>query len=439
MVGMASGSAYGVRVEEAHAAGDLYVHGFNETGGYWASWDSTMMAERGHVSDFVEKASREWHGFQRLSRFDSLIASNGNLLESIHRLSEGQTRVLLGFEEQARREGVLEGVFSVLRSLETGRIVPFIMFTDDYDWRSNGDLPIFNSVNSLASPIFIHMGKQGTVIDPWLDGLAPGISTGMLDMITLNLPRAAYEAGNEHEFYDRVSELTKLAVDGLKSKRLRLEEELRKGEMPATSSIVDSFEDFPCAVSVVGVNEALQNLVDRGISSMQGKVIGYKILELIRGILIEEERGKLLLAAGPSGDAAYRLAKMDRVKYPEIKTAGVEEPFYTASSCLPVNYTDDLYDALEHQKKLQNIYMGGTLFNIVLNKELEDVEGCKLLTRRIVEKVGLPCFAFSPPFSVEGVGRFDRVGYWYKPVSEMEAGEKEEVRLRSPFDVASGW
>ena len=138
---------------------------------------------------------------------------------------------------------------------------------------------------------------------------------------------------------------------------------------------------------------------------MQGKVIAYRTLELIRGIVKEKDKEtghSFCLAAEPSDGAAYRLAELDRAKYPEIKTAGVEAPFYTGSTCLPVDYTDDLWDALEHQKKLQTLYNGGTFSISALEKGINDSKGCKMLVRKMVEKVGLPCFAFSPPVMVEG-------------------------------------
>ena len=435
---MASGVAYGSRVEDAHKTGDLHVHGLGEAGGYWATWDSSAVGKRGDVAIFVSKAAREWHGFQRLTGFESII--NGGV-ESVMRLVEGGTRVFLEFDKQTREES-LEKVLSLLRSMNTRLVLPLIAFTDEYDWETTNDLTAFDAVNTLCSPVFIHRGDEAKVFEPWSGGLASETSTGVLGMVTLNLPRAAYESGSENEFYGRVGDLTRLAIDGLEAKRSRLEEELSEGKMPATSLMVDSLDGFSCAVGVIGVNEALQNLVNRGIGSMQGKVIAYRTLELIRGII--KERGEVTghsfcLAAEPSDGAAYRLAELDRVKYPDIKTAGVNAPFYTASTCLPVDYNDDLWDALEHQKKLQTLYTGGTQFNIVVGSKLADARGCKLLARKIVEKVGLPCFAFSPPVSAEGIGRYERNGYWYKPVSEMGVGEIEEVRIRRPFAVASGW
>jgi ribonucleoside-triphosphate reductase len=205
---------------------------------------------------------------------------------------------------------------------------------------------------------------------------------------------------------------------------------------------VDSFDGFFCGVGVVGVHEAIMHLLEKGIESMQGKAVAYKILEEINRRLKAhwEETGHLFCRiAEPSDGASYRFAELDRVKCPGLKSSGVDAPFYTGSTCLRVDYSDDLWDAMEHQKKLQTLYTGGSVFNVYLERGISDVGGVKTLARRIVERTALPCFSFSPTVSTSHQGRFERLGYWYKPVTEMVAGELEEVRLRRPYAVASGW
>jgi anaerobic ribonucleoside-triphosphate reductase len=162
------------------------------------------------------------------------------------------------------------------------------------------------------------------------------------------------------------------------------------------------------------------------------------------------------LTAIPSGDAPHRLAEIDRREHPEIKTSGVKAPYYTNSSCLPVDYTDDLWDALEHQKKIQTLYSGGTLFNIYLDKEIEDVDGCINLTKKIDERFQIPCFAFSPVYHVRNGNRINaeatahsstshemteyrRLELEYKDVNTFTKGELEEARLRRPYAVVSVW
>jgi hypothetical protein len=460
MVDMVSGDAFGSRVVNAHEKGELHVQGLEDKGGLWASWDCAAIAGKDadgnrspdaleRLVHFVSKARCEWSCFQRLSGFESLVKTTGDVNIAAFNAGIGEEsagRILLGLEEQNREEGdpVLVSILRGLRSPEaqTGDLMTVVVFTDAYAWGTKGDLPLFDSANALCSPIFMHRKEATTrkAVDPWLDGASPGVNTGVLGAVTLNLPRIAFTSDDEAEFFDRVWDLTGLAVEGLEAKRSHLDRDLKEGRMPATGSIISTFDDFFGAVGVVGMNEALLNLVERGIGSMQGKVIAYKILEAIKDRLEEKDKEtghRFCLIAEPSQIAAYRLAEMDRVKYPEIKSAGVNAPFYTGSTCLPVDHTDDLWDALEHQKKLHAIYNGGTIFNIITEKAISDAKGCKTLVRKIVEKTPLPCFAFSP--SVDQVERYERMGYWYKPVSGMVAGEVEEVRLRKPFAVVSGW
>ncbi|MCX6649958.1 MAG: hypothetical protein NTV61_11345 [Candidatus Bathyarchaeota archaeon] len=415
-----------------------------------------------NLARFTVKAKEEWRGFQRLSGFETLLKMKGGESTDIQKglttfntlLVEGDNpgRVFLGLEEQNREEGdpVLGAVFMGLRSpgAQAGYLTPLVVFTDAYDWGTANDLPLYDEGNSLCSPIFMHrkVATNRKAVDPWLDGASPSVNTGVLGAVTLNLPRAAFTSGDEGEFFDRVWDLTGLAVEGLEAKRSHFEGELKAGRMPATGSIVASFDDFFGAVGVVGLNEALLNIVERGIGSMQGKVVAYKILEAIHDRLEEKDKEtghRFCLTAEPSDGAAYRLAELDRLKYPEIKTSGVEAPYYTGSTCLPGDYTEDLWDALEHQKRLQTLYGGGTIFNICLEKGISDGGSCKTLVKKLVEKTPLPCFAFSPTVNVSPsrgeAKRYERMGYWYKPVSDMVAGEIEEVRLRRPFAVLSGW
>jgi ribonucleoside-triphosphate reductase len=319
-----------------------------------------------------------------------------------------------------------------------------VFFSKNYKWESEGDLPIFKATGSVYSPIFQKRIGEDTdyLADPWVDGAVKGTTTGVLDVVTLNVPRLAYGVDDEDDFIAKVGELTEVAVEGLEEKRAFLEEELEDGRLPATKRVVDSFDGFFCGVGVVGVHEAIMQLLEKGIESMQGKAVAYKILEEINRRLKAhwEETGHLFCRiAEPSDGISYRFAELDRVKCPGLKASGVDVPFYTGSTCLRVDYSDDLWDAMEHQKKLQTLYTGGSIFNVYLGRGISDIVGVKTLARRMVERTALPCFSFSPTLSASDSGRFERLSYWYKPVIEMVAGELEEVRLRRPYAVASGW
>jgi ribonucleoside-triphosphate reductase len=297
------------------------------------------------------------------------------------------------------------------------------------------------------SPIFINKEHKAEyeLRNPWLDGGAPGANTGVIGEITPNLPRAAHDSGNEEVFFEHVEEQIDVAVEGLEAKRAFLEEELKVGHLPVTASVVDSFDDFFGAIGVVGVQEALLNLMGKGIDSMKGKAVSYKIIEAMRDRIEAHEKDtghRFCLEAEPSGEAGHQLAILDKEKFPEMQASGVEAPFYTRSTCLPVDYSDDLWDALEHQKKLQGMYTGGSIFNVFLERGIADPSECKILVKRIFERAQIPCFAISPRLNIptaSGQEQYDRIGYSYRAVSSFGAGEKEEVGLRRPYDVLSEW
>ena len=231
----------------------------------------------------------------------------------------------------------------------------------------------------------------------------------------------------------------------MEAKRAHFEEELKEGRLPAAASVVESLDNFYGAVNIVGVHEALLNLMGKGIESMKGKAVAYKIIETMRDRLEAHEKDtghRFCLEAEPSGEAGHHLAILDKEKFPEMQTSGVEVPFYTRSTCLPMDYTDDLWDALEHQKKLQGMYTGGSIFNVFLERGITDTSEYKTLVKKIFEKAQIPCFAISPRINIttaSGEEQYERIGYNYKAASELEAGEKEEARLRSPYAVVSGW
>jgi hypothetical protein len=471
---MASGDTYGSRVAEAHMLGDLHVHGINSPGGYWASWDcanvtgkdSGSLIERlKKINVFLEGVMYEWHGFQRLTSLDSLFDETGSYSESLGTFIDDVERgistkgshfhIFLSIGYHIPRDEphspFINEFFETLKRGFGGMkrsqmIIPIVIVSDAKKWPLTDELPLYEAASTLSSPIFIKTVRHegDTVSNPWIDGCVSGINTGVIGAITPNLPRAAYDAESEDSFIERVEELVDISIDGLEARRTHLEGELRAGCFPITATQITTFDDYFGALNVVGVHEALLNLLETGIDSMQGKAVAYRIIETIRERLNkhEEETGhRFCLGALPSNGASYRLAEIDKKKYPDIITSGVEAPFYTNSTCLPADYTDDLWDALEHQKKLQAFYSGGTIFNIYLRKGISDPAECGTLARRVLERSSVPCFAFSPSITASNVGaeRYERLGFTYSAVSELGAGEKEEVRLRRPYAVVSGW
>ena len=470
---MDSGGTYGSKVAEAHRLGDLHVHGINSPGGYWSSWDCTNVTGKGSgslnerlkkLSVFLQGVSCEWHGFQRLTCFDSLldetVSNNENFgafiddVEMRMYTRENRLPTFLSVGDHISRSEphspFIRELFETLqrrfeREKRSPAITPIVTVSDTKRWPLADELPLYEAASTLYSPIYIKtMRQEVDISNPWIDGCASGINTGVIGAITPNLPRAAYDAESEDSFIERVGELAETSIDGLEARRTHLEGELREGRFPITATQVTMFDDYFGALNVVGVHEALLNLLEKGIDSMQGKAVAYRIIETMGERLDkhENETGhRFCLDALPSNGASYRLAEIDKRKYPDIITSGIEAPFYTNSTCLPVDYTDDLWDALEHQKKLQTLYSGGTIFNIYLREGIPDPEECGTLARRVLERSSVPCFAFSPSIITPDVDsmRYERLGFTYRAVSELVAGEKEEVRLRRPYAVASGW
>ena len=458
---MASTSIYGPRVIKAHTIGDLYIHGFNETRGYWTSWDCSEITGKdsgqeinkkwGKLTNFLERAKIEWHGFQRLNGLSDLVQGkigDNHLTSFIKRSSDranvGVSNLYIGLNEQSLGL-IIKTLLSVGMKVDN-IITPIINLSNSYTWPKE-DLSVFEAASSLMSPIFINKEhKVGYELrNPWLDGGAPGANTGVIGEITPNLPRAAHDAVNEEIFFERVEGQIDVAVEGLEAKRAFLEDELKAGHLSATASIVDSFDDFFGAIGVIGVHEALLNLMGKGIDSMKGKAVSYKIIEAMRDRIEAHEKDtghRFCLEAEPSGDAGHQLAMLDKEKFPEMQASGIEAPFYTRSTCLPVDYSDDLWDALEHQKKLQGMYTGGSIFNVFLERGIADPSECMMLVKRIFERTQIPCFAISPRLNIptaSGQEQYDRIGYSYRAVSSFGAGEKEEVGLRRPYDVLNGW
>ena len=472
---------FGPEVGLAHRAGGLHVHTSGSAKGYWASWDcGSLVNDVSHdfddltadISTFLREIGKEWSGFQRITGLDafiteknvSLVEREGVIDKFVSELgSSGAEQIFLDFSSGEDTSVVSRSLFEAILKLEgASRVTPIIPL-DKFDWGNEENRVVFEAA-ALHAPLFLNGGNQidstDEVSNPWLEGSVRGISTGVLGAITLNLPHAAREARDEDSFLERVYELMDLACGGLENKRLHLEQKLELGMMPLTKKVAGSLNGYFGAISVVGVNEALLSLLGRGIETMQGKAVAYKLLEHMKARIREygEETGHpFCLEAVPSDGAPYRLAEIDKCVYPDIVTSGVDAPFYTGSTSLPAGYTDDLWDALEHQKKLQTLYDGATIFNIDLEKTIEDAEGCMKLTRRIAERFMMPCFAFSPPTRIcreHGLQHtmggkcqtcgldteeYVRLELGYRPISSLERGELEEVRIRRHYAVVSGW
>jgi len=236
--------------------------------------------------------------------------------------------------------------------------------------------------------------------------------TGSIGVVTINLARLGYLAKDEEDFFCRLAQLMEIAKTSLEIKRKTLERFTERGLYPYARHYLGGIKKIAggywanhfSTIGLNGMNEACLNFLGVSIAHPDGKALALKTLHFMREKLrdFQAEMGNLYnLEATPAEGASYRLAKVDKAKFPDIITAGTDEaPFYTNSTHLPVGYTDDVFEALEHQDDLQVLYTGGTVFHAFLGERIDDWRQARLLVRRIAENFRLPYYTLTPTFSI---------------------------------------
>jgi len=227
--------------------------------------------------------------------------------------------------------------------------------------------------------------------------------TGSIGVITINLPQIAFLADSKEDFFARLKNLMDISKDSLEIKRNVLTEFLKMGMYPYTKRYLSSFKNHFNTIGICGMNEACLNFINEDITTTKGKSFAEEILDFMRNTLIsyQEETGNLYnLEATPAESTSYRLAKHDKENFPNIVTSGDIEPFYTNSSQLPVNFTSDIFEALDHQESLQTKYTGGTVFHTMLGERVTDWLSCRDLIKSIAFNYKIPYFTISPVYSI---------------------------------------
>lgn len=236
--------------------------------------------------------------------------------------------------------------------------------------------------------------------------------TGSIGVVTINLPRIAYLSRSEKEFFDRLSELMEIAKTSLEIKRKVIEHFTELGLYPYSKFYLREIKqkyglywsNHFSTIGLIGMHEATLNLLGLPLWENEARDFAIRVLRFMRSKVEEfqQETGNLYnLEATPAEGASYRLAKLDKEKFPEIITSGTDRaPYYTNSSQLPVNYTDDIFEALSHQEELQTIYTGGTVLHIFVGERITDPSVVKMLLRRIFENFRIPYITFTPTFSI---------------------------------------
>ncbi|MBF1033560.1 MAG: ribonucleoside triphosphate reductase [Candidatus Nanosynbacter sp.] len=296
--------------------------------------------------------------------------------------------------------------------------------------------------------------------------------TGSVGVVTINLPRLALKSKNEKEFFKGLAELMDMAKDSLETKRKVLERLTDANLYPYTKfylrNIKQRFNQYWknhfSTIGLIGTNEAALNLLGVDIGTEKGKAFAEKTLDFMRDRLVEYQKetgNNYNLEATPAEGTTYRLAQLDKASFPDRAHfangigAEVKCPFYTNSSHLPVNYTDDLFELMDLQDNLQTKYTGGTVIHFFLGERMDDPQTLKKLVKTICENYKLPYFTFSPSFSIcknhgyivgehpecpkcgETTEVYSRVVGFLRPVSQWNKGKQAEFEMREHYDNAA--
>ena len=287
-----------------------------------------------------------------------------------------------------------------------------------------------------------------------------GESTGSVGVVTINMPRIAYLATDEKDFYTRLEKLMNIAARSLKIKRNFISKLLDAGLYPYTKRYLGTFNNHFSTIGLVGMNEACLNArwLRKDLTHKEAQDFTVDVLNFMRNKLsdYQVQYGDLYnLEATPAESTAYRLAKHDKKRYPDIITAGDNDeekvPYYTNSSHLPVGYTDDIFKALDIEDRFQTLYTSGTVFHTFLGQKLPDWKSCMNLVRKIAENYKLPYFTMSPTYSVckehgylkgeqwvcphcgKPTEVYSRITGYYRPLQNWNDGKAQEFEDRKEY------
>ena len=286
-----------------------------------------------------------------------------------------------------------------------------------------------------------------------------GESTGSVGVVTINLPRIAYLAENEADFYARLDKLMDIAARSLKTKRTVITKLLNAGLYPYTKRYLGTFDNHFSTIGLIGMNEVglNANWLRKDLTHPETQAFAKDVLNHMRERLsdYQEMYGDLYnLEATPAESTTYRFAKHDKKHYPDIITANENgTPYYTNSSHLPVGYTEDIFSALDVQDELQTLYTSGTVFHAFLGEKLPDWKAAAQLVRKIAENYKLPYYTLSPTYSVcknhgylsgevsvcpecgERTEIYSRITGYYRPVQNWNDGKAQEFKDRKVYDI----
>jgi len=375
--------------------------------------------------------------------------------------------------------------------------IPTYNITKDFNWNNDGLAPLWDMTAKYGIPYFSNfinsdmkpedarsmccrlrldnreLQKRGG----GLFGANP--KTGSIGVVTLNMPRLAYLAKDDTDFFERLDKLMMLARQSLEIKRDLIENLTASGLHPYSrfylSDVKNTFGEYWknhfSTIGLIGMNDALLNFMNKSIAETEGKAFAEKVLDYMRKRIadFQEESGNIFnLEATPGEGTSYRLARLDKRHYPDIRTYNQEiyaqnrgrdvQPYYTNSTQLPVGFTTDVFEALDLQDSLQTKYTGGTVLHIFLGEEEPSPTATKNLVRKVAENYALPYYTITPTFSVcpdhgyiagehqlcptcQAAQKtteceiYSRVVGYIRPVNQWNKGKQQEFRDRTTFDL----
>ena len=375
--------------------------------------------------------------------------------------------------------------------------IPTYNITKDFNWNNDGLEPLWDMTAKYGIPYFSNFinsdmkpedarsmccrlrldNRQLQKRGGGLFGANP--KTGSIGVVTLNMPRMAYLAKDDTDFFERLDALMMLARQSLEIKRDLIENLTASGLHPYSrfylSDVKKTFGEYWknhfSTIGLIGMNDALLNFMNKSIGDSEGKVFAEKVLDYMRTRIMDfqEETGNIFnLEATPGEGTSYRLARIDKKHYPDIRTYNQEiytqnrgrdvEPYYTNSTQLPVGFTTDVFEALDLQDTLQTKYTGGTVLHIFLGEEEPSPTATKNLVRKVAQSYSLPYYTITPTFSVcpdhgyiAGEHQlcptcqtmqktteceiYSRVVGYIRPVNQWNKGKQQEFRDRTTFDL----